>query len=111
MGAAAWFLFLMTYDKIFNMTEKFSGIVEMFADCNMPWWFVRVPKNMSQPYKDLADRGLIAVNATIGRTTWPTSLMPYGDGTHFVPVPAKVRKADNIQLGDEITVEFEIRER
>ncbi len=93
------------------MTEKFSGVVEIFDKCNMPWWFVRVPKKISEPYEILADRGLIAITATIGKNSWPTSMMPFGDKTHFVAVPAKVRKANNIELGDKITIEFEIRER
>ena len=83
----------------------------MFADCNMPWWYVRVPKKLSKPYEVLADQGLIAVTATVGEYSWATSLMPYGDGTHFMPLPAKARKVNKIELGDTITIEFEIRER
>jgi hypothetical protein len=93
------------------MVEKFSGIVEIFDKEKMPWWFVRVPKELSRPYENLADRGLIAVTVHIGKSTWQTSLLPYGDNTHFIPLPAKVRKANNIKLGDEISVQFEIRER
>ena len=93
------------------MTESFSGIVEIFDKDNMPWWFVRVPKELSSPYEILADRGLIAVTARVGKNSWQTSLLPYGDGTHFIALPAKVRKANDIKLGDKISVEFEIRER
>jgi hypothetical protein len=93
------------------MTEKFNSIVEIFDKDNMPWWFVRVPKELSEPYEVLADRGLIAITATVGKTLWPTSLLPYGDKTHFIALPAKVRKANDIKLGDEISIEFEIRER
>ena len=91
--------------------EKFTGTVEMFADCNMPWWYVRAPKQLSKPYENLADRGLIAITAKVGNDSWQTSMMPYGNGTHFIPLPAKIRKANNIQLGDKITIEFDIRER
>ena len=93
------------------MIEKFSGIVEIFDKKNMPWWFVRVPKELSYPYEILADRGLIAVTASVGKSTWQTSLLPYGDNTHFIALPAKVRKANDIQLDDKISVTFEIRER
>jgi hypothetical protein len=93
------------------MAEKFSGTVEIFDECNMPWWFVRVPKRLSEPYEILADRGLIAITASVGENSWPTSLLPFGDKTYFVPLPAKVRKANNIGLNDKISVEFEIRKR
>ena len=93
------------------MVEKFSGVVEIFDKEKMPWWFVRVPKGLSSPYENLADRGLIAVTAYVGKSSWQTSLLPYGDKTHFIPLPAKVRKANDIKLGDKISVEFEIRKR
>ncbi|MCL2640066.1 MAG: DUF1905 domain-containing protein [Phycisphaerales bacterium] len=91
--------------------EKFRGIVEIFDKCNMPWWYVRVPKKMSGLYAAFADRGLIAVTATVGKNAWPTSLLPFGDTTHFLALPAKVRKANDIKLGDKISVKFEIRKR
>jgi len=93
------------------MSETFSGVVEIFDKENMPWWFVRVPKNLSTPYEHLADRGLIAVTACVGKNSWATSLLPYGDNTHFIALPAKVRKANDITLGDTLSVGFEIRKR
>ena len=93
------------------MIEKFSGIVEIFDKHKMPWWYVRVPQKISGPYEVLADSGLIAVTASVGKNSWATSLLPYGDNTHFLALPAKVRKANDIKLGDKILVEFEIRER
>ena len=92
------------------MVEKFSGIVEIFDKENMPWWFVRVPKKISSPYEILADRGLIAITASVGKNSWATSLLPYGDNTHFIALPQKVIKANNIKLNDTISVAFEIRE-
>lgn len=37
--------------------------------------------------------------------------MPMGDGTQFIPLPAKVRKTENISVGDTIDVHFQLRER
>jgi len=95
------------------MSEKFSGIVETCGqEGGGHWWIVRVPKKISQAYKPLANNfGFIAITQKVGKSSWPSSLMPAGDGTHIVAVPAKVRKANNIKLGDKITIEFEIRER
>ena len=94
------------------MVEKFSGTINTFEDCDTPWWTVSVPQNISQPYKELANNfGFIAITAKVGESSWPTSLMPYGDGTYFVAVPAKIRKANDIKLNDKISIQFEIRER
>jgi hypothetical protein len=90
---------------------SFTGIAEIFDKPNMPWWFVRVPTELSKPLEIFAERGLIAVTATVGKASWQTSLMPYGDGTHFIALPAKVRKPNSIRLGDSVTVAFVPRDR
>lgn len=93
------------------MVSQFSGTVEIFDTSSMPWMFVRVPDELCAPYWHLQERGLIAVTATVGSTAWDTSLLPYGDRTHFIALPAKVRKKNKIVLGDVVTVEFAIRSR
>jgi hypothetical protein len=45
---------------------------------------------------------------TIGKTTWKKSLLPMGDGTLFVALNEKVRKAEDIKIGDMVTVIFQI---
>jgi Domain of unknown function (DUF1905). len=94
------------------MAEKFSGIVNTFDDCATPWWCVQVPDKISQPYKPLARNfGFIAVTLRVGESSWDSSLMPDGGGAYFIAIPAKIRKANDIKLGDKVLVEFEIRER
>jgi hypothetical protein len=92
------------------MANKFFGIVELFPQ-DKGWFYVRAPQKISQPYAKLADRGLIAVTAAVGKSTWNTSFLPYGDGTHFIALPAKVRTKEKIALGDRIEVNFSIRKR
>jgi hypothetical protein len=70
-----------------------------------------VPTDISKPLEHLADRGLIAVTAKIGKSSWPTSLLPMGDGTHFIPLPEKVRRKEKLLIGSIIEVSFEIRTR
>ena len=86
------------------MSEKFSGIVETCGqEGGGHWWIVRVPKRVSQPYKPLANNfGFIAITQKVGKSSWPSSLMPAGDGMCIVAVPTKVRKANNIKLGDRL---------
>lgn len=88
----------------------FTAIVELFPQ-DKGWHYVRVPTELSEPLNHLADRGLIAVNVSIAGQTWPTSLLPMGDNTHFIAIPAKVRSKHNIIVGDSIEVFFSIRMR
>ncbi|GHU99841.1 hypothetical protein FACS1894211_05960 [Clostridia bacterium] len=89
---------------------EFQGIVELFPQ-DKGWHFVRVPDALSEPFKRLEDRGLIAVTAFVGSSAWNTSQLPMGDGSHFIALPATVRSKEKIHLGDTVKVMFRIRER
>ncbi len=92
------------------MSEVFvvKSKVEIFPQKG-GWVFVRVPKKYTEMTKQVADRGLVAITAAIGDTFWDTSLLPMGDGTHFIALNAKVRKAEGIKVGDVIKVSFRFR--
>jgi len=92
------------------MSNSFIAAVKLF-EREKGWYYVSVPTALSKPLEHLADRGLIAVTATVGGSSWRTSLLPMGDGTHFIALPAKVRSKEKLTLGAEINVSFEIRER
>ena len=86
----------------------FRGEVRLFPQ-EGGWYYVAVPKKYTKLYGELADRGLIPVTAQVGETQWNTSLLPKGDGTHFVALKAHVRKCEGIELGDRIQVRFQVR--
>jgi len=92
-----------------NQDFRFIGIVEIF-DRPGGWYFISVPADLSEELKDLADRGLIPVRATIGSSSWDTSLLPMGDGTHFIALNSAVRRSENIDLGDRTALRFLPRE-
>jgi hypothetical protein len=92
------------------MSNHFSATVSLF-ERDKGWHYVSVPVSLSKPLEHLADRGLIAVTVKIGNSSWPTSLLPMGDGTHFIALPAKVRSKEKLRLGAEIAVSFELRVR
>ncbi|MDR1109292.1 MAG: DUF1905 domain-containing protein [Deltaproteobacteria bacterium] len=100
----------MTKEGGKNLERSFTAKVELFAR-EKGWHYVSVPAGISRPLGYLADRGLIAVTATIGMTGWPTSLLPMGDGTHFMALPAKVRAREKLGLGEMAEVSFEVRQR
>ena len=97
----------------YTKSEKITivtGLVEIFDLVN-PWVYVRVPHQVTEETQYFADRGLVAITATVGKYSWNTSLMPMGDGTQFIPLPAKLRKSESIEVGDSVTVSFVLRNR
>jgi len=92
------------------MKNSFIAKVELF-EREKGWYYVSVPTNLSKPLENLADRGLIAINAQIGSSKWQTSLLPMGNGTHFLALPAKVRLKEKLLLGKKVEVSFKIRSR
>jgi len=92
------------------MNNQFTANIELF-ERDKGWYYVSVPTDLSKPLEHLAERGLIAVTAKAGDSSWPTSLLPMGNGTHFIALPAKVRKKENLSLGMAVQVSFEIRAR
>jgi hypothetical protein len=84
---------------------SFEAKVEIFQ-CEKGWYYLPVPLELSKPLEPLADRGLVAVTAQVGTQAWPTSLLPMGDGTHFIALPSKVRAKQKIGLGDVMSVAF-----
>ncbi len=90
--------------------HSIRGRVEIFP-VEKPWIYVRVPKKYTALTRGSADRGLVAVRVTLGASTWNTSLMPMGDGTLFIPLNARVRKAEGVAVGDRVELSFELRKR
>jgi Domain of unknown function (DUF1905). len=91
------------------MENRFIAKIERF-DTPCGWHYVAVPPSLSIPLEYLAIHfGFIAVTAKVGNTTWQTSLLPMGDGTHGIALAAKIRSKEKLQLGDEIEVFFEPR--
>lgn len=54
--------------------------------------------------------GAIPVEARIGETTWETSLLPK-DGGYVLPLKAAVRRAEGIDLGDDVAVTLRVAPR
>ena len=44
------------------------------------------------------------VDCTLGKTTWTGTIMPIKDGPLFIALPAKVRKAESLDVGDRISM-------
>lgn len=94
------------------MEIKFNGQI-WFWRGPAPWYFVTIPVEQSSDIKAISSLvtygwGVIPVHVRLGQTEWETSLFPKDD-RYLVPIKASVRKAENLEEGDEVTVQLEIR--
>jgi hypothetical protein len=83
---------------------KVTAIVKKFPQKG-GWVYVPI----TQTYKDFGGKpkwGLVPATITLGQTTWKRSLLPFGDGTLFIALSEKVRKAEGISVGEKVTVTF-----
>jgi hypothetical protein len=91
---------------------KFTGEV-WFWRGPAPWHFVTVPDSESAELAATSELvsygwGMIPVTVQIGSTRWETSLYPK-DGRYIVPVKAWVRRDEELEIGDTVTVRLTIR--
>lgn len=79
------------------------------ASAESAWVFLTVPEGISDEIEDDVPTkggfGSVKVNATIGGTTWSTSLFPDNKaGAYILPVKKAVRTAESIDVGDTVAV-------
>jgi len=94
------------------MIIEFNGEI-IFWKGPAPWFFVTVPAKQSRELKAISGLvtygwGVIPVHVRIGKTEFQTSLFPK-DGLYLVPIKVSVRKAENLEKGDKVTVRLEVR--
>jgi hypothetical protein len=81
---------------------------------NGSWYFLTVPGEESDVVRDLSDGrrkgfGSVRVRATIGTTSWNTSLFPESKSGCFVlPCKKAVRKAEDLEEGAVVAVAIEL---
>ena len=93
------------------MEFEFNGKI-WFWRGPAPFFFVTMPEAQSHDLKAISSAvtygwGVIPVRVQIGSTEWKTSLFPK-DGLYLVPIKASVRKAENLEEGDEVTIRLEV---
>ncbi|WP_033341079.1 DUF1905 domain-containing protein [Catenuloplanes japonicus] len=93
------------------MELEFSG--EMwFWRGPAPWHFVTVPDEEAAVLRSTAAEvsygwGMIPAEVHIGATVWETALWPK-DGRYIVPIKTTVRRAEELTVGDVITLRLSV---
>ena len=93
------------------MNLEFSGEVWFWRGPS-PYHFVTVPEDESAELQETSALvtygwGMIPVEVRIGSTRWTTSLFPK-DGGYVVPLKDLVRKAEGIDVGDQVTLHLAV---
>jgi hypothetical protein len=89
------------------MEIEFSGTIFHWRG-PAPFFFISVPEEESREIKAVSNFvtygwGVIPVEVQVGNTVWKTSLFPKND-LYLVPIKASVRKAENLEEGDDVTL-------
>ena len=93
------------------MNIEFNGKI-WFWKGPAPFYFVTVPAKPCRDLKTISGLvtygwGMIPVTVQIGDTEWTTSLFPK-DGGYIVPVKDAVRKAEDVGVGDSVSLRLVI---
>jgi hypothetical protein len=101
----------MSEGELLRANFEFSGEIWYWRGPS-PFHFVTVPGRQSEEIKDISGFvtygwGMIPVKVRIGRTEWKTALWPK-DGRYIVPIKDVVRKAEQLDLGDVVTIRLEV---
>lgn len=80
-----------------------------------PYHFVAVSEPEAEEIREVARHvtygwGMIPVEGRVGRTRFTTSLYAH-DGTYAIPLKDAVRRAEGIELGDDVTVKMRVAPR
>lgn len=93
------------------MDLEFTGEIWFWRGPS-PYHFVTVPDDECGALESTASRvsygwGMIPVSAVVGETSFTTSLYPK-DGGYVVPLKDKVRQAEDLDVGDVVTVHLTV---
>jgi hypothetical protein len=84
---------------------------ELWLHSGGSWQFVTMPPDLTDDVKARVGRGRgfgsVRVRATIGETTWTTSVFPATEG-YVLPVKRPVRDREGIEIGDVVPVTLDI---
>ena len=85
-------------------TKKFEAVLER-PEGTGAWTYLRVPLQVSGPF---GAKGQIKVKGTINGLEYRSTLMPQGDGTHYLVVKKEVRDQIGATKGSKVQVVMEL---
>ena len=95
------------------MKIQFEGELHRW-ESNPAFFLVSLPKLDSEEIREISEGltngfGSLKVEATVGKSTWRTSIFPNSStGTFDLPIKGEVRKKNNLAAGAKFLVEVEV---
>ena len=94
------------------MSFRYETEAELWLWSGGSWHFLTLPPDVSAGLKTLRGSpngfGSMRVAATIGETSWKTSVFPTKEGDFLLPVKADVRKKEGLVPGDTVKLAVEV---
>lgn len=96
------------------MRIDFDAVVFRWdARVDSSWFFAAVPPDLSAEVRELhGDHargfGSLRVEATIGDSTWRTSIFPGSDGRYVLPLKRAVREKQELHEDGPVSVSLEV---
>jgi hypothetical protein len=83
------------------------------ARADTAWYFAGLPADLSAEVREFQGPihrgfGAVRVQATVGASTWRTSIFPGADGIYVLPLKRAVRDAEGLIEGGAVPVRLEI---
>lgn len=97
-----------------NPTFEFSAVLWAWKG-KAAWFFVTLPPGIGAEVRELPRMprgfGSVRVRATVGNSTWLTSIFPEGKGKSYVlPVKKAIRVAESVEVHELVVVTLELLE-
>lgn len=83
------------------------------ARTDSAWFFADVPEELSEGVREIAEPfargfGAVRVSATIGSSTWRTSIFPSAARRYSLPLKRAVRDAEGLVEGGPVRVSLDV---
>lgn len=94
-------------------TVQFTGELFVWGEGN--WYFVLLPVDAAEDLRDLAvgpprGFGSIRVDVQVGASSWKTSVFPEKQsGSFLLPMKKAIRKAEDLEDGDQVEVTLSVQ--
>lgn len=88
-----------------------SGKIKRFPG-KYGWYYVELDRDLSKDLRPLLANvwpALLKAEFRINKTIWQSSIMPIKDGPLFIALPAKIRKIENLDVSNKVTINFELK--
>lgn len=88
-----------------------SGTIKRFPG-KYGWYYVELDEELNKDLRPLLTNlwpALLKAEFRINKTIWQSSIMPIKDGPLFIAIPANIRKVENLDVGNKVTIKLELK--